>query len=162
MKSHMESHCGRARVTGATGPKEPGGSENMERITQRKSNDCGVACVAMIIQRYAGCPAPSSYDAANAVMFGLEPAGYTSTRDLRRGLRAFGIQIGPRRIRFTKVSSQDMGLTFDAIIGTKATANGNWHWLIWDAAARNLLDPNPKKKSNGHRSAYHYIEVLPP
>ena len=131
----------------------------MERVTQKKSNDCGVACVAMIIQRYAGCPAPSAYDAAKALMFGLNPAGYTDVRDLRRGLRSFGIEIGHRRVTFKKVSSQDMGLTFDAIIGTKPGKIGNWHWLVWDAKNRVLLDPNSKKQSNGHRSPHHYIEI---
>lgn len=131
----------------------------MERVTQQKSNDCGVACVAMIIQRYAGCPASSAYDAAKAVMFGLDPASYTDVRDLRRGLRSFGVELGHRRVPFTKVNSTDMGLDFDAIIGTKPDKTGNWHWLVWDATKRVLLDPNPNKQSNGHRSAHHYIEI---
>lgn len=131
----------------------------MERVTQRKSNDCGVACVAMIIQRYAGCPASSAYDAAKAVLFGLDAANYTDVSDLRRGLRSFGIEIGHRRVSFTKVNSTDMGLDFDAIIGTKPGKTGNWHWLIWDATNSILLDPNPNKQSNGHRSAHHYLEI---
>lgn len=134
----------------------------MERVTQQKSNDCGVACVAMIIQRYAGCPSSSAYDAAKAVMFGVNPAGYTGTRDLRRALRAFSIEIGHRRVPFKKLSPQDMGLDFDAIIGTKPGLRGNWHWLVWDASERRLLDPNPKKKSDGHKSAFHYIEIMQP
>lgn len=131
----------------------------MERVIQRKTNDCGVACVAMLIQRYAGCPATSSYDAAKAIMFRLEPAGYTDTRAIRRGLRSFGVEIGHRRMPFTKASTQDMGLEFDAIIATKPNTKGNWHWLVWDARERVLLDPNAKKANNGHRSAYHYIEI---
>lgn len=92
-------------------------------------------------------------------MFGRNSAGYTDVRDLRRGLRSFGIELGHRRIPFTKVSSTDMGLDFDAIIGTKPVKNGSWHWLVWDAANRILLDPNPDKQSNSHRSAHHYIEI---
>ena len=131
----------------------------MERVTQKKSNDCGVACVAMIIQRYAGCPASSAYDAAKAVIFGLAPASYTNVRDLRSGLRSFGIEIGHQRVPFQKVNSTDMGLGFDAIIGTKPDRKGYWHWLVWAAKERVLLDPNPDKQSNGHRSAHHYLEI---
>lgn len=93
-------------------------------------------------------------------MFGLDPADYTDTRDLRRALRSFGVEIGHRRIQFTKKSAQDMGLDFDAIIGTRPGVHGNWHWLVWDAKNHVLLDPNPNKQTNGHRSAHHYLEIL--
>lgn len=52
-----------------------------------------------------------------------------------------------------------MGFEFDAIVGTKPGKKGNWHWLVWDAENRVLLDPNPNKQSNGHRSAYHYLTI---
>lgn len=134
----------------------------MDRIKQQKSNDCGVACVAMIIQRYAGCPPASSYDAAKAVLFGSRTAGYTDTRDLRRALRCFGVELGHRRVPFKKISPEDMGLAFDAIIATKPTAKGYWHWLVWDAQKEVLFDPNKTKKTNSHKSAYHYIEIIGP
>lgn len=132
---------------------------DIERIIQKGGKDCGVACVAMLIQRYAGCPAASSYDAAKAVMFGARRPYYTATSDLRRALRAFGVQIGHRRVPFLKINTQDMGLPFDAIISTKPRSNGVWHWLVWDAEAKTLHDPNPRKQFNGHRFADHYIKV---
>ena len=134
----------------------------MERITQRKSSDCGVACVAMIIQRYAGCPAASAYDAAKAVMFAAGPAGYTGTNELCLGLDAFGVANGGQRYSFKKINSKDMGLDFDAIIATKLNNTGNWHWLVLGASERRLLDPNPKKTSDGHRSARQYIKIMEP
>ena len=133
----------------------------MERITQKKGNDCGVACVAMIIQKYAGCPAASSYDAAKAVMFGLAEAGYTNTEALRLGLESFGITIDQQRRSFRKKDSRNMGLEFDAIIATTPRKNGYWHWLVWDASELCLFDPNPDKiDPHSHSKASHYIKIM--
>jgi ABC-type bacteriocin/lantibiotic exporter with double-glycine peptidase domain len=134
----------------------------MERVTQRESNDCGVACVAMIIQRYAGCPQASAYDAAKAVMFRGSRASYTDTRDLRIALRSFGIEIGHRSVAFAKCRHNDVGLNFDAIIKTKPNREGYWHWLVWDSQNHVLLDPNPKKKTNSHKRAHYYLRILKP
>ncbi|MCT4334644.1 cysteine peptidase family C39 domain-containing protein [Paracoccus sp. YLB-12] len=127
---------------------------------QEKSNDCGVACIAMIINKYVNCPQPKAYSLAKNALFGDEPASYTGVKDLRRALRHFGIDIGKQRYPFKKISKTDMGLSFDAIIGTQPNHNGYWHWLVWDASNRRLIDPNPKKKGFGHRSASHYVKVL--
>lgn len=132
----------------------------MIRIMQEKSNDCGVACIAMIINKYANCPQSKAYRLAKEVIFGDKPATYTAVKDLRRGLRHFEIDLGKKRYPFKKISSKDMGLSFDAIIATQPDHNGYWHWLVWDASTRLLIDPNPKKKGFGHRSASHYVKVL--
>lgn len=154
--THDQSYCG-LRIEACGEGRLP-----MKRIEQRKSNDCGVACVAMIIQRYAGCPPRSSYGAAKAIFDDLEVDGRTQTRDLRRALRCFGVELGHRRVPFRKTSPADMGLDFDAIIATKANAHGNWHWLVWDSKQKILFDPNPNKKTNSHKAAYHYIRIMAP
>ncbi|MER9740891.1 cysteine peptidase family C39 domain-containing protein [Mesorhizobium sp. M0187] len=110
-------------------------------IRQRGESDCGIACVAMLIQRYAGCPASSSYDAARAVLFGSAKGSDTGTRDLRRALAKFGIKTAGRTVGFKPISSTNMGLEFDAIVSTKVKADGWWHWLVWDGKNNVLLDP---------------------
>lgn len=132
----------------------------MQRILQKRSNDCGVACVAMLINKYTECPAESAYDAAKAAMFGRHPATRTLKKDLRKGLKAFGIKSENKYVDFDYNSPSDMGLKFDAIIATRPIKKEDWHWLVWDADTKTLLDPNPNKKSNSHRSAYQYIKIL--
>lgn len=130
----------------------------MEIIKQRGNSDCGVACVAMLIQRYAGCPASSSYDAARAVLFGMADRSDTGTRDLRRALAKFGIKTAGRTVEFKPISTSNMGLEFDAIVSTKVKANGWWHWLVWDAKNKALLDPleEPFKRP----MVTHYLKIL--
>lgn len=132
----------------------------MIRITQQKSNDCGVACIAMIINKYAGYSRSKAYRLAKEALFGDRPAGYTEVKELRRALAHFGIGLGKQRYPFCKLSSTDMGLKFDAIIATKPNRNGYWHWMVWDASDRHLIDPNPNKKVFGHRSASHYVKII--
>lgn len=129
----------------------------MERIKQRGEEDCGVACVAMLIQRYAGCPAASSYDAARAVLFGAREVGLTKTKDIKRALAAFGIQAGRSRQSFTAGSKNDLGLEFDAIVGTKPRKDESWHWMVWDAQRQVLIDP--MNDGPNRRHVTHYIRI---
>ncbi|CAN7473927.1 cysteine peptidase family C39 domain-containing protein [Mesorhizobium caraganae] len=130
----------------------------MKIVKQRGDSDCGVACVAMIIQRYAGCPAGSSYDAARAVLFGMKNGSDTGTGDLRRALAKFGIKTAGRTVEFKPPSTTDMGLEFDAIVSTKVKMDGWWHWLVWDAKNEALLDPleEPFKRP----MVTHYLKIL--
>ena len=121
----------------------------MERIKQLGEEDCGIACVAMLIQRYAACPAASSYDAARAVLFGAREVGLTKTKDIRRALAAFGIQAGRRK--------NDLGLEFDAIVGTKPRKDESWHWMVWDAQRQVLIDP--MNDGPNRRHVTHYIRI---
>ena len=58
---------------------------------------------------------------------------------------------------FKPNSPSDMGLEFDAIIGTKPGSAGGWHWLVWDSMAKKLL--NPLSESESYRGARYYIRV---
>uniref|UniRef100_UPI003FA20D41 cysteine peptidase family C39 domain-containing protein n=1 Tax=Zoogloea ramigera TaxID=350 RepID=UPI003FA20D41 len=66
----------------------------MQRIIQQTTNDCGVACVAMLIQRYAGHTAETAYRDAREVMLGTMATRITNVAAIRRALRHFGIEIG--------------------------------------------------------------------
>ena len=113
----------------------------MKRILQIDDCDCGVACVAMLLQRYANCPSRSSYDAARAMMFGKTESGLTKTRDLKKALNACNILTADRLKRFKPIAPKNMGLTFDAVLATKKLKDGSWHWMVWDAKNKMLLDP---------------------
>lgn len=51
-----------------------------------------------------------------------------------------------------------MGLTFDAIVSTKVKVDNWWHWLVWEAQNRTLLDSLevPYKRPN----VTHYIRIF--
>jgi ABC-type bacteriocin/lantibiotic exporter with double-glycine peptidase domain len=125
----------------------------MERIKQKEDDDCGVACIAMLIQRYAGCPASSSYDAARAILLGKREGDLLKTRDLKRALDAFGIKSGAKRRPFSPASNTNMALNFDAIVGTKPRKDKSWHWMVWDSKSQLLHDPQsikPNRKKVSH------------
>jgi ABC-type bacteriocin/lantibiotic exporter with double-glycine peptidase domain len=128
----------------------------MKIVYQREKYDCGIACVAMIIQRYAGYSYEASYDSAKKVMFDNDRIRRTYTYDLKIALAEFGVKVGYRRIGFKKLSPTDMGLPFDAILSTKQTKSGNWHWMVWDFQNKILLDPWQLKKI---RTIKHYIKI---
>lgn len=129
----------------------------MERVAQKGDEDCGVACVAMLIQRYAGCPAASSYDAARAVMFGARDIGLTKGKDLAKALEAFGVHLKSKKQPFKPPSKNKMGLDFDAIVGTEPRKDNSWHWMIWDSVNKVLLDPD--RPDRNYRSVTHYLKV---
>jgi predicted double-glycine peptidase len=129
----------------------------MERIAQRGDYDCGVACVAMLIQRYAACPASSSYDAARAVLFSADEIEMTDMKDIKRALAAFGIKTSNRRQPFDADSKNDLGLGFDAIIGTKPRKDESWHWMVWDSQRQILMDP--LSEGSNRRTVTHYVRI---
>ena len=85
-------------------------------VKQRNDSDCGVACIAMLIQRYDGCTPESSYERAKAAIFNDAEGGLTGTRELKQALRKFGIKVGYRSVPFRRASQMDMNLDFDAIV----------------------------------------------
>jgi hypothetical protein len=74
------------------------GSGPMRRVSQRRGNDCGVACVAML--------AKVSYRRACNAVFGDERATYTSAHQLRNALRAFGVDLASARGAFRSAWSR--------------------------------------------------------
>lgn len=93
---------------------------------------CGVACVAMV--------AGVGYWTACDAIFGPEPPQRHSTRvaDLRRGLKRLGIALTDRLSPLGGRSLSD--LATNAIVKVNPRQDG-WHWVVWDAGRRRLLDP---------------------
>jgi ABC-type bacteriocin/lantibiotic exporter with double-glycine peptidase domain len=128
----------------------------MKLILQQHANDCGVACIAMLIQRYAGCPAKSAYDAARAVMFGLRNCDYTTTRQLKNALLKLDVPVGRQTVPIKNKSQIDISLEFDAILKTEERKDATWHWMVWDAKNQKILDPLGRKN---RRRISHYLRV---
>ena len=71
--------------------------------------------------------------------FGLENG--SDTRFIRQSLMKFGIRLAHRSFNFKAQSALNMGLKFDALIGTRTRRDEWFHWMVWDAEAQRLLDP---------------------
>jgi len=106
----------------------------LRRIIQEDEAGCGVACVAIFAQ--------VGYDDARKVMFGRRSGSYTSTGDIRWALGRFGFKPARRLVRFGK-KRHYTDLREDAVLKLKARAHGEreWHWVVWDARRRKLIDP---------------------
>ena len=103
----------------------------MRRIIQKDEVGCGVACVSMLTGQ--------SYAAVRQSMFPTGECVRTRSRDLRKALRTFGYDVGKRLnpLRTRHYSN----LEFDAILKVWPKKDGTWHWVVWDARARRILDP---------------------
>ena len=103
----------------------------MRRIVQKDDVGCGVACVSMLTGQ--------SYAAVRRSMFPTGESIGTKTKDLRKALRTFGCDVGERLnpLRTRHYSK----LQFDAILKVWPKKNGTWHWVVWDAGAKRILDP---------------------
>jgi len=115
----------------------------MKRVVQRRGVDCGIACVAML--------ANVSYEVAKKRMFGDRPVRRTSKECLQDGLRHFGIRTATRLVR---CGANYTTLNFRAILKTNATGDGNWHWIVWDADRKRILDPLEKPYKNPRVVSY--------
>jgi hypothetical protein len=106
----------------------------LRRIIQQDETGCGVACVAMF--------ANVGYDNARKVMFGRARGTYTSTADIRRALGRFGFKPARRLMPFGR-RRRYTDLRQDAVLKLKTRAHGEreWHWAVWDAHRRKLIDP---------------------
>lgn len=110
----------------------------MRRVVQEDENGCGVACVAML--------AGVNYQAARVKMFPRR-GGYTNTADLRRALRKFKLKCAPRMVTFRSSGFRNYkDLPTDAILKLIAPTHppGVWHWVVWDARRKCLLDPRKR------------------
>jgi len=61
-------------------------AKKMKLIRQKKSNDCGVACVAML--------ARVSYNVAKKALFPNSKVGYTDERQVKNALKLLGCAVG--------------------------------------------------------------------
>jgi hypothetical protein len=113
---------------------------NLERIVQQHDNSCGQACVAMLAR------------VAYSDVIDFMGRSYTDTRDIRNGLREFGLKSAKRlrQFRGNKQYHDYKELNFDAmlkLVDPKTHRGGSFHWVVWDAKRRRRLDPqSPRYK----------------
>lgn len=109
----------------------------MNRVIQEHRFGCGIACTAMIRDL--------SYKEAKdcfrlPVRVCLEQLKGTTAKDVRDSLAGFA--------KFAKTPTPFTGIlpTSDCLlIVDKGKRHKNrWHWCVWDAAHRVILDPSPK------------------
>jgi len=89
----------------------------MKHLRQTTRHNCGQACVAML----ASC----GIEVATAV---IGKKGKTRTRDIIKGLRAFGIRCAEKRKRCSlKRALPDIGILF---INFDSGKKGYGHWIV--------------------------------
>ena len=104
----------------------------LKRIVQEDSFGSGIACVAML--------AGKSYGAVRKEMFPDGVVSGTNTGGLRKALAAHGLELARHLVPFRSTKYQD--LEDDAILKANPRHGGaEWHWVVWDAKRRRLLDP---------------------
>lgn len=106
----------------------------MQRIEQRQyeNGDCGVACIAMIIDR--------SYEEVESVFRQLDLVKngkyFTFHKDLISVLEYFEYEVQRKRfINWDKVS-------YPSIVKVNVRLGNYWHWVV-KAGERMILDPKP-------------------
>ena len=102
----------------------------MRRVVQKNELGCGIACVAMLTGR--------TYAATRELMFPDGQIRRTRTSILRKALADLGCEVGDRLIQLGTKRFED----FDFHVVLKVNKEGrNWHWVVWDARRRLVLDP---------------------
>ena len=104
----------------------------IRRIVQKDPFGSGVACVAML--------AGKSYGAVAKEMFPDGVVSGSNTGDLGKALTVYGLEPARHLIPFRSTKYQD--LEDNAILKVNPRRGGaEWHWVVWDAGRRRLLDP---------------------
>lgn len=104
-------------------------------MKQKTATDCGVACVAML----AGV---SWAKARNALNYDKKDTKFWTNKDtMRDALLSLGVITAKDLV----VCKNPQRLQRDALLRTNVLANGNWHWAVWDAKRKTLLDPYYKR-----------------
>ena len=104
----------------------------IRRIVQKDPLGSGIACVAML--------AGKSYGAVAKEMFPDGVVPHTNTGDLKMALAAHGLEPARHPVPFRSTKYQD--LEDDAILKVNPRRGSvEWHWVVWDAGRRRLLDP---------------------
>lgn len=104
----------------------------MRLIKQWDELGCGLACVAMA--------SGQTYREIRSFAFPDGEVEYTSMRQIRDIMSAYGVSLGNRLIPFRTRRPTD--LDFDALLKVNARQDGKfWHWVIWDYKRQKILDP---------------------
>ena len=113
----------------------------LRRVLQRGDKDCGVACVAMLANR-------SYTDACGLV----HPDRRTKTKELSDALTSLGLECGRRLKPLGKKSYRD--LECDAVLKVWPRKDRSWHWVVWDARRKRVLDPWEPPYMHIHATSY--------
>ncbi len=81
----------------------------------------------------------SSYREACLEIFGDYQGDATSLEDLRWALMAYGFRVPKRMTPFWE--RQHTQLKQHALLALDPGPDGMWHWAVWDAEQRRILDP---------------------
>ena len=110
----------------------------MRTVKQKDKNGCGVACVAMLTN--------VSYEEARDVIYRAGRSRLTKTEDLYIALKALGRNpLSKTRRGFYSTKLHE--LKTDALVFVELDDDGDnpKHWMVWDAAAKKLRDPDNRK-----------------
>ena len=110
----------------------------IRRVFQQHDDGCGIACVAML--------AGLSYDEVCLAIFGDHQGDATSLDDLRWALMGYGFRVPRRMTPFWEGLHKQ--LKQHALLALDPGPEAMWHWAVWDATGRRILDPlrwPPKK-----------------
>ncbi|MGE0093766.1 MAG: cysteine peptidase family C39 domain-containing protein [Alphaproteobacteria bacterium] len=125
--------------------------DQMRQIWQLDENGCGIACIAML--------AGIGYRQAKRELYAgtsRRTSTFTDTRDLRRVLKRFGFKTSGhlRSLR----GRQLIDLRSDAILKVNPRPDGSWHWVIWDATRKRILDPKGPRRGPYRYSSYLLVQ----
>ena len=106
----------------------------MELIKQRTPDkDCGVACLAMI--------AGVSYEDAMVALHKDAKPRRTLLNELVAASTLLEVKLEPQLIPL--LGDHIETLSGSALVKTNITRDG-WHWVVWDAESKTVLDPKIK------------------
>lgn len=103
----------------------------LRRVFQQHDDGCGIACLAML--------AGLSYQQACLAIFDDGQGDATSLDDLRWALMAHGFRVPKRMTPFWE--GWYTRLDQHALLAVNPAPDGMWHWAVWDADSRRILDP---------------------
>jgi ABC-type bacteriocin/lantibiotic exporter with double-glycine peptidase domain len=130
----------------------------MKHVTQENDSGCGVACVAMLANKYY-------WEARLKILGRSDKAKHrTSVKEIRDGLKEYGLKMGKRHT-FKKETwtSETQKRKFRAILVIRPRkSTPNWHWVVWDGDR--VLDPLLKGDRYENALSYcrSYFEVSKP
>jgi ABC-type bacteriocin/lantibiotic exporter with double-glycine peptidase domain len=119
----------------------------MEMIKQRRSKDCGAACIAMI--------AGVEYERAYAALYKWEKPWAADIDAMKTALKRLGIKSAKQRQSVFGKPEKYLGETFDALLFSNHRKSANeGHWIVWDSKNQRYLDPLPKPYKNPRIHSY--------
>ena len=120
---------------------------------EKSTNDCGPCCVAML----TGEPREAVDDVFKELR-AREEDGTTKQKHIEEVLQYLDFFMGNMKrvgLRRPDFESRD----YNCLLRTRKTNDGNWHWMVWDAAGRQVLDPMRPNRQRFPGNLRGYYEV---